>query len=221
VPCCLVVPPRASGPVAAEALAHALVDVTGTDQERGARVAAIDAPARPLVSTRVRVVIMRKSNKKPRLGYARTMSVRPRRTFASSLVITMASTAALAVADDKQPTEPPIIHKNPPAPRRPPPPPPKQAAPETDRHWHVYRQDKTCFADNAADACPPQPAGKPVPPCNPPAPVKYACPANVTLPVNVVQRAHHLDCFVDYGTMSCPKDMACNPPPPKKLACPE
>ncbi|MBA3462956.1 MAG: hypothetical protein H0T46_23575 [Deltaproteobacteria bacterium] len=99
-------------------------------------------------------------------------------------------------------------------------PPPKKEPPKADRHWRVFEKDKQCFADNSADACPPQPAGKPAPPCNPPVPTKYECPKNVTLPVNVIQRAGATECFVDYGPMDCPAGARCNPPPPRKLACP-
>ena len=149
------------------------------------------------------------------------MPVQPRRTFAPSVVLTVIGSVAAASAAPAE-TKPPPISKNPPAPRKPPPkkdPPPKPT-PTTDRHWRIYKQDTTCFADNSADSCPPQPAGRPVPPCNPPAPTKYACPENVTLPVNIVQRAGSTECFVDYGPMKCPAGARCNPPPPRKLACP-
>lgn len=135
------------------------------------------------------------------------MAVHPRRVFASSFVITVA-VSGLAAADT-------------PASKKPPPKEPPQAeAPKTDRHWRIYKQDKACFADSSADACPPPPPGGPTASCNPPPPKKYACPENVTLPVNIIQRANTTECYVDYGNLSCPPNMACNPPPPKKLACP-
>lgn len=145
------------------------------------------------------------------------MSVRPRRTFAPAFVVTVAGTAALAVADDKPaPDKPPVIHRNPPPPKQPPP----KEPPKTARHWSFYQQGKDCYAADR-DACPPQPAGKPVPSCNPPPPKKIACEANLSLPVNVVQRANELECWVEHGNMTCPPNMSCNPPPPRKVTCPD
>jgi hypothetical protein len=147
------------------------------------------------------------------------MPVQPRRVFAPSVVLTVVG--SLATASAAPADKPPPVMKNPPPPRKPPekkPPPP--TAPKTDRHWHVYQTGKTCFADNSADSCPPPPKGQPAPPCNPPAPTAYACPQNVALPINVVQRAGATDCFIDYGPPNCPPNVACNPPPPRKLACP-
>ncbi len=148
------------------------------------------------------------------------MPVQPRRTFAPSVVITFAGALGVATAAPTDSKQPPIS-RNPPAQRRPPvvkDPPPKPAT--SDRHWQIYKQDKTCFADNSADSCPPQPAGKPVPPCNPPAPTKYACPDNVTLPVKIIQRAGTTTCVLDYPPMKCPPGASCNPPPPRKVPCP-
>ena len=141
------------------------------------------------------------------------MSRLVRRTFAPSFIITVAGSASLATADDKPPAPkaPPVIMRNPPRPR---------PNPTTDRHWDIFQQGKKCFASNAADACPPPPKGEPPHPCNPPPPTDYACPANVVLPVKLIQRANTADCFVDRAPMTCPKGMACNPPAPRKLDCP-
>jgi hypothetical protein len=139
------------------------------------------------------------------------MSRLVRRVFAPSFIVTVAGSASLVGAEPAPPRPPPVIHKNPP---------PPQHAPTTDRHWQVYQQDKKCFASNAADACPPPPKGAPMRSCNPPPPAAYACPENVTLPVKIIQRANTMECFVDYGPMTCPKGASCNPPPPHKLACP-
>ena len=148
------------------------------------------------------------------------MSRLVRRVFAPSFIITVAGSASLVAAE-------PGPSKNPPAPVKPTPPAvkpvpkePVKEAPKADRHWRIYTQDTTCFASDAADACPPPAKGAPMRSCNPPPPTKYACPDNATLPINVVQRAGSLECFVDYGAMTCPKGASCNPPPPRKLACP-
>ena len=144
------------------------------------------------------------------------MSRLVRRTFAPSFIVTVAGSASFVAAEPAPmkpaPAPPPVLHKNPP--------PPQDPAPTTDRHWEIYKQDKACFASNAADACPPPAKGERPMSCNPPPPKAYSCPENVTLPVKIIQRANTRECFVDYGTITCPKGASCNPPPPRKLACP-
>lgn len=149
------------------------------------------------------------------------MSVKPRRTFLPSFVVTVVGTLGVAGAAPSETKAPPAPPKAPPTAKdkdKTKAPPVKP--PATARHWRIYKQKTTCFADSAADACPPQPAGKPIPPCNPPRPTKYACPEGVTLPFNVIQPAGSTVCLVDVPPMTCPPDMSCNPPPPRKVPCP-
>ena len=143
------------------------------------------------------------------------MPVAPRKTFAPSFVLTVVGSVAVASAQPEPPKKPARpIPKTPP--KRDPP-----KAPTTDRHFHYMQQDKKCVAhDNDACAFPNRKPNEPIPPCNPPPPQPVTCPENLTLPQKVIQRAGSTECFVDWGPMSCPKDVRCNPPPPRKVACP-
>jgi hypothetical protein len=164
----------------------------------------------------------------------------PRRSFATSFIITLAPACYAGSAPQTappqktepvpaEPTKPDTLTvvTNPPRPTPPPktePPktePPKTEPPKTNISWTVTRHGADCQAFSAS-ACPHPPPGQPIPPCNPPPPMKYACPDNLAdgASLTVTQLANQPDCFILPGPISCPPRASCNPPPPRKVACP-
>jgi hypothetical protein len=85
------------------------------------------------------------------------------------------------------------------------------------REWHVFQNDKSCYATQKVD-CPPKPAT-----CNPPPPVKLAsCPSGLEMPQGLTIREDAPDsCAVWYPMPDCPAGMSCNPPRPQQIACPK
>src|SRR5262245_27010607 len=118
----------------------------------------------------------------------------PRRTFASSFVITLA--AIPGCYRDATPAEPPHVNPPPPQPQ-PTPAPTPTPAPQANRQWRITKDKGNCLAF-ASVTCPTAPAGQPQPTCNPPPPQKYACPDGMAdgASLIVTQLAGAPDCFI-------------------------
>lgn len=171
----------------------------------------------------------------------------PRRTFASSFVVTLAAIPAASMGCNPPPPQSPGAHGhvNPPPPAyvepatpatpaaepaapAPPPPPaqppaaePADAPPTHAARWHVTKRGDACMAQPHVE-CPTGAPGQPVPTCNPPPPRAYECPPNMTeASLTVERRPGDPACFVERAPMRCPEGARCNPPPPRRVACPK
>lgn len=158
----------------------------------------------------------------------------PRKLFASSFVVTVASTACFTTSNPPPPRPP----ENPPGPIEaqptdPPPQPPASGPVQGgtaqtaqtyafDQRWTVMKHGETCQAHARVECPKPKKAGDPVPTCNPPPPMKIECPSNWdgSSALTVVQYANQTECMVEPPPVKCPPNVACNPPPPRKTACP-
>ena len=162
----------------------------------------------------------------------------PRKLFASSFVVTVATLPACFTSSPPpppaQPRQEPVAAQ--PAPPRPvehsvvtnPPHPSPGGTAQTaqtyafDQRWTVMKSGETCSAMADVECPKPSKPGGPVPTCNPPPPMKIECPAgwDGKNALAVVQYANTSECVIEPGPMKCPPNTKCNPPPPRKVACP-
>jgi hypothetical protein len=152
-------------------------------------------------------------------------SRKPRRTFAASLVMTIAAGPACVVSESKpaQTTPPPdpVIVANPPPPENttpaPPPTPTQETPPAYQRNWTVTLEPNgNCLAYMDVQC-------KKGATCNPPPPQPVACPTGITAkaPIKIFAQANTWDCYITPPEVKCPEKTTCNPPPPRKTACPK
>lgn len=174
----------------------------------------------------------------------------PRRVFAPSFVVTVATVALVGGCQSKEPapqsptiaapsapptssgappegvTGPEPIHVNPPPPAL-----SGSAAPSDgaatspvpfteDRAWTIRRETNGICDSQEEIGCDPGRS------CNPPRPAAYDCPKEVRLfPARVTARKGSTECHVKVmGILGgCPPGAQCNPPPPHDVAvpCPE
>lgn len=169
-----------------------------------------------------------------------------RRTFASSVVVTLAAIPACVVQTappprggppvaqpgprgsdpGPQPTETtptqsqPTVVANPPRPgmepTTPPTTPPPAEPAKYERHWTVTRQGDKCMAYTDV-SCPKNAT------CNPPPPTAYTCTAEITAtkPMKIVQWANTVGCHVEAEAPPCPPKTMCEPPRPRAVTCPQ
>lgn len=157
----------------------------------------------------------------------------PRKMFASSFVVTVASTACVTTSSPPpEPARPQPVTTTPTQPTEPTEPTqptqptePGGAAPAGtyafDQRWTVMKSGQTCSA-HANVECPKPKKGEPMMTCNPPPPMKIECPSgwDGTNALTVVKYANQTECMVEPPPVKCPPNVACNPPPPRKTACP-
>ncbi len=163
---------------------------------------------------------------------------RPRRRFAPSLVVTLATTAAASMVPACG-GEPQIYGPNPPQPTAVPtqhdplteaaasasatptsdpviPPPAVATATPTAKvgsSWTITRDGSQCSAA-VDESCPPGDS------CNPPRPRPYACPKDALFPAQLTQAVGAKTCVITYRefhTTTCPPHVMCNPPPPSEV----
>ena len=154
----------------------------------------------------------------------------PRKMFATSFVVTVASTACFTTSNPppsdppRQPVTTPTEPMQPTGPTEPAPPTGATAGTDTyafDQRWTVMKSGQTCSAHAHVD-CPKPKKGEPVMTCNPPPPMKIECPSgwDGANALTVVKYANQTECMVEPPPVKCPPNVACNPPPPRKTACP-